>query len=85
MASNDSTAVQVNKSGGTAGANQTLNFTAMTWNTAQTITVSAVEDADRVSETVTVTHSTVNANIVVEYDNAADVRMTVSVQENDWG
>lgn len=62
-----------------------LDFTAATWNTGQTITVSAVEDADMGSEMMTLTHQTVNANIVAEYDNAANATLTVNVDDENLG
>lgn len=58
VASND-TAAEVNKSGRIA---RDLDFTAVIWNTEQTITVSAVEDVDMGSETVALTHLTVNVD-----------------------
>ena len=78
MASNDSTAVQVNKSGGTAGANQTLNFTAMTWNTAQTVTS---DNADARTETATLMHTAAGG----DYTGLAGVNLPVSVTDLDTG
>ena len=41
----------------TAAANNTLTFTTSNWSTAQTVTVTGVQDADSTNESVTVTHS----------------------------
>ena len=82
VASN-TTAVTVNKAGGTAGSSQDLSFTASTWNTNQAITVTAVEDSDRVDESATLTYAIVTADTVPDYDGASSVTRTVSVADND--
>ncbi len=52
-----------------------LTFTTTTWNTVQTVTVSAVTDADTVSEAVTLVHTASGAN----YDAVtANVPVTIS-------
>ncbi len=58
----------------------TLNFTPKNWDIPQTVKVSAKEDADRLNETATVTHTVSGA---AEYGsvNAADVAVTVT--DND--
>ena len=75
-------AITVNKTGGTAGASQDLTFSTSTWNTAQTITVTAVQDTNAVSGDVTVSHTTVNADTADEYDSASR-NLTVTVTDDD--
>ena len=75
-------AITVNKTGGTAGASQDLTFSTSTWNTAQTITVTAVQDDNAISGDVTVSHTTVNADTADEYDSASR-NLTVTVTDDD--
>ena len=82
VASNN-TAVTVNKATGTAGASQNLSFTKTNWNTNQAITVMAVEDANKVDESATLTYSIVPANTEPDYDGATSVTRTVNVADND--
>ena len=56
-----------------------LIFTPSNWNTAQTVTVSAAEDADAVNDTATVSHAVAGADYGSE--TAPDVSVTVS--DND--
>ena len=53
----------------------TLTFTTTNWNTAQTVTVSAVQDADATDDTATVTHTVSGYGSVV---TAASVTVTVA-------
>ena len=57
----------------------TLEFTAVNWNMAQTVTVSAAEDADAVNDTVTLTHTASGGG----YGNAAIDGVEVKVVDND--
>ncbi len=52
--------VTVDTDSGTAGNQSTLTFTTMNWDTAQTVTVSAAEDADAVDDSVTLSHTAAN-------------------------
>ena len=56
IVSADSGAVTVDTST-TTGLQDTLTFTTMNWNTAQTVTLAAVQDDDPVDETVLITHT----------------------------
>ncbi len=57
-----------------------LTFTSTTWNTEQTVTVNAAEDADAAVDTATITHGVSGA----EYSNAPTPgSITVNVTEND--
>ena len=50
--------VTVDTDTGTDGNQNTLSFTSTTWNTAQTVTVSAGEDDDTTNDSATLSHST---------------------------
>ncbi len=58
-----------------------LTFTPDTWDTGQTVTVSAADDSDNVSETATVTHAATSADPLYEGIDIDDV--TVSITDND--
>ena len=60
-------------------SSSSLTFTSGDWNTAQTVTVTGVEDADLLDETVTVTIDPGGA----DYDSAADATLQVTVSDND--
>ena len=82
VASN-SAAVTVKVGSGTAGSSADIDFTTSTWDTAQAVTVAAAQDNNFISETVTLTYSTVNASTSSEYDTVANVTRTVNVTDND--
>ena len=56
-----------------------LTFATGSWSTAQTVTVSAGQDADKTSESVTLTHVASGA----DYGSVADVEVAVTVYDND--
>ena len=58
-----------------------LTFTAGTWSTAQTVTVSAAADTDATNDTATVTHAVSGADYGTNNVTAADVSVTVSDDE----
>ena len=59
-------------------ATNTLTFTTSNWNTAQTVTVKAAQDADAADDTVTLTHTAAGA----EYDDlTASLKVTVVVDD----
>ena len=80
-------AVQVTSddTGAVTVAPSPLTFTTTTWNTGQTVTVTAADDADNADETATVTHSVVDASSSAEFHPAEDVTFTVNVRDNDFG
>ena len=84
VASN-SAAVTVKVGSGAAGSSADIDFTTANWDTAQAVTVAAAEDGNFVSETVTLTYSTVNASTSSEYDTVANVTRTVNVTDDDRG
>ena len=58
-----------------------LTFTDTTWNTAQTVTVSAAQDDDAADETATVTHSVSSTDSI--YGGASANSVVVSVTDDD--
>ena len=54
--SSDTSAVTLDTNTAMTGAQNTLTFTNSNWNTAQTVTLTAVEDADADDESATITH-----------------------------
>ena len=85
ISSGDSTAVRVAKAGGNAGGNVTLTFTpsgAGIWSAPQTVTVTAPNDADTASETVTLTQSVASGS-ASEYSSENVENVTVNVTDND--
>ena len=76
-ASGDAGAVTVS----TAASDNTLTFTTSNWQTAQTVTVAGVEDADSTDESVTVTHAVSGAGSGYESVTAASV--TVAVDDDE--
>ena len=85
ISSGDSTAVRVAKAGGSADGNISLTFTpsgAGIWSTPQTVTVTAPNDADTASETVTLTQSVASGS-ASEYSSENVENVTVNVTDND--
>ena len=72
VASDDTSSVTVPSSA--------LSFTTSNWNTAQTVTVTGVEDSDSTSETPTVTATASSSD--VHYDGET-AQVTVTVTDND--
>ena len=59
----------------------TLTFTTQNWETAQTVTVTAVDDADLTNDSVTLTHSATSTD--ADYNAIAIAGVTVTVNDND--
>ena len=59
----------------------TLTFTSMNWDTAQTVTVKAVNDTNTVDETVSLTHAATSTD--TDYDGITIAGVTVMVEDND--
>ena len=59
----------------------TLAFTPMNWDTAQTVTVTAGNDADTANDTVSLTHSA--ASLDSNYNGITIASVTVTVNDND--
>ncbi len=79
VTSADTGAVTVDTDPGTTGDQSTLTFTSSNWNTTQTVTLSAVTDADAEDETVAIT----NAPSGGGYGTSEDADYTASVTDND--
>ena len=58
-----------------------LTFTTMNWDTAQTVTVKAVNDTNTVDETVSLTHAATSTD--TDYDGITINGVTVMVEDND--
>ena len=58
-----------------------LTFTSTTWNTAQTVTVTAGDDADTTDDSVTLTHSAASTDN--DYSGIAIDEVAVTVSDND--
>ena len=72
----------LNKAGGTQGVNQNLTFTTTTWNTAQVITVIALDDSNAIAGTSNISHTTVDANTAAEYDSVSK-NLPLTVADDD--
>ena len=59
----------------------TLTFTTVNWETAQTVTVTAVNDADTTNDTVSLTHSAASTD--TDYDGITIAGVPVTVEDND--
>ena len=77
----DSEKLTVDSDAGQPGEQNDLSFTPNNWNTAQTVTLTAQEDADLFAETVTLTHMAVSTDTT--YDTAEQGTVTVTVADND--
>ena len=67
---------------GVTAAPSPMTFTPMNWATAQTVTVTAADDADTVNDTVSLTHS-VTASTDTDYSGITIAGVTVTVEDND--
>ena len=61
----------------------TLTFTTANWNTAQTVTVSAAQDADAVNDAASIAHAVVDASSANEYDAVTIAGVAVTVTDDD--
>ena len=61
-------------------ADNTLSFSTTTWDTAQTVTVTAVEDADGANDGVTLLHTATGGNYV-----GVSAQLAVTVRDSDRG
>ena len=68
---------------GTSGNQTTLTFTTANWDTAQTVTVSAAQDADAVNDAAAIAHAVVAARSADEYDAATIAGVAVTVTDDD--
>ena len=61
----------------------TLTFTRANWDTAQTVTVAAGQDADAVNDAVSITHAVVASSSANEYDRLTIGPVAVTVPDDD--
>ena len=67
----------------TSGNQDRLTFTRSNWDTAQTVTVAAAQDADAVNDSAAIAHAVVPAESADEYDAATIAGVAVSVTDDD--
>ena len=72
----------VMRSGTSNVLSQDLVFAQSNWNTAQTVTVRALDDNNVAGESSNITHTTVNADTASEYHSASET-LTVTVTDDD--
>ncbi len=63
----------------------TLTFSPSNWDTAQTVTVRAAQDADAVNDAASITHAVVAASSADEFDNVSVAGVAVTVADDDAG
>ena len=61
----------------------TLTFTRANWSTAQTVTVSAAQDADAVNDAASIAHAVVDASSADEFDAVTIAGVAVTVTDDD--
>ena len=61
----------------------TLTFTSSNWGTAQTVTVSAAQDADAVNDAASIAHAVVDASSADEFDAVTIAGVAVTVTDDD--
>ena len=61
----------------------TLTFTTANWDTAQTVTVSAAQDADAVNDAASIAHAVVDASSANEFDAVTIAGVAVTVTDDD--
>ena len=68
---------------GTSGNQTTLTFTPANWDTAQTVTVAAAQDADAVSDAASITHAVVASRSADEFDAVTIAGVAVTVTDDE--
>ena len=61
----------------------TLTFTSSNWDTAQTVTARAAQDADAANDAASITHAVDASNSADEYDNVTIAGVAVTVTDDD--
>ena len=83
-ANEDSPLIRLQRPGDAAWSqSETLTLTTANWNTAQTVLVNGVSDADAASGSAAITHAVVDAQSSNEFDVAVDKRLAVTVTDDD--
>ena len=83
--SSDNSDVTADTDAATSGNQTTLTFTRANWSTAQTVRVSAAQDADAVNDAASIAHAVVAARSADEYDAVTIGSVAVTVTDNDAG
>ena len=81
--SSDNSDVTADTDAATSGNQTTLTFTSSNWDTAQTVTVRAAQDADAVNDAASITHAVVAASSADEYDAVSVAGVAVTVADDD--
>ncbi len=81
--SSDNSDVTADTDAATSGNQTTLTFSPSNWDTAQTVTVRAAQDADAVNDAASITHAVVAASSADEYDNVSVAGVAVTVADDD--
>ena len=83
--SSDNSDVTADTDAATSGNQTTLTFSPSNWDTAQTVTVSAAQDADAANDAASITHAVVAASSADEFDNVSVAGVAVTVADDDAG
>ena len=78
-----STDVTLDTDTGTSGNQTTLTFTPANWDTAQTVTVAAAQDADAVNDAASIAHAVDASRSANEYDNVSIAGVAVTVTDDE--
>ncbi len=78
-----STDVTLDTDTGTSGNQTTLTFTPANWDTAQTVTVAAAQDADAVNDAAAISHAVDASRSANEYDNVSIAGVAVTVTDDE--
>ncbi len=83
--SSDNSDVTADTDAATSGNQTTLTFTSSNWDTAQTVTVRAAQDADAVNDAASITHAVDASRSADEFDNVSVAGVAVTVADDDAG
>ncbi len=83
--SSDNSDVTADTDAATSGNQTTLTFTSSNWDTAQTVTVRAAQDADAVNDAASITHAVDASRSADEYDAVSVAGVAVTVADDDAG
>ena len=78
-----STDVTLDTDTGTSGNQTTLTFTPANWDTAQTVTVAAAQDADAVNDAAAISHAVDASRSANEYDAVTIAGVAVTVTDDE--
>ena len=81
--SSDNSDVTADTDAASSGNQATLTFSTSNWSTAQTVTVSAAQDADAANDAASITHAVVAASSADEFDAVTIAGVAVTVTDDD--